>query len=149
MKTEKLPKRKHPRVQIDYSQEETITDQAAAKELTMSSIIKKLEKGIMPSLASGLIYSSDLGLRNLQDVVEKQRETEKLFYQLPVEIRNLMKHDISNFESVVFDPKNADVLKRHNLLIEQRDNHKELLHAIKGLKESSKVESLPTVKPTE
>lgn len=110
-----------------------ITDQAPAQELTMSSIVKKLEKGILPRFAEGLIYSTDLGVRNLQDVVDRQNEVEELYYSLHTDIRAAMGHDIKNFESVIFDPKNADLLKRHGLLVESRDQHKELIATIKDL----------------
>lgn len=130
------------RLSYDFSDEKVITDQAPAKELTMSAIVKKLEKGIMPNLRDGLIYSTDLGVRNLQEVRERQKQTEDLFYQLPLEIRNLMGQNIDNFEQVVTDPKNAEILLQHGILQQKRDNHTELINAISGLRED-----LPKAEP--
>lgn len=122
------------RVSYDYSDEKCITDQAAASELTMASIQAKIEKGIMPQLASDLRYSNDHGLRNFQDVFDRTQEVKQLYEQLPTAIRQKMGNDIRNFESVIFDPQNAQLLLDHGLLIEEKDNHKELITAINGLK---------------
>lgn len=130
------------RVRI-HNSDPVITDQAAAQDLTMLSIVKKLENGIMPRFNEGLIYSTDLGLRNLQDVVERKKQVDDLFYQLPIEIRNVMQHDLSNFEKVLFDPKNSELLAKHGLITEKRDNHMELLNAIKSISKPSPDEQKP------
>ena len=124
------------RVSIDYSDEKLITDQAAEKELTMASIVKKLEKGIMPNIKQGLVYSNDPQVRNLQDVVERSNEINDLFYQLPTELRDQMGHDIKNLEKVIFDEKNIPLLEKYGLIVSKKDNHKELINAINGLKPS-------------
>ncbi|UYD39193.1 MAG: internal scaffolding protein [Wigfec virus K19_137] len=118
------------------NKDKLITDQAAGQELTMASIVKKLEKGIMPRLTEGTFYSTDLGIRNLQDVVERKNQIDDLFYQLPTEIRSAMQNDIQNFESVIFDPKNTELLQKHGLLVKEHDKHKELVSAINSLKPS-------------
>ena len=148
----KIHKTKRPngstRVVYDFSHIQSTTDQSAAVDMTMASIKLKLDKGIMfPQ--NEPFYSSDLGIRNLQDVHARQQQTEKLFYQLPVEIRSLMQNDISNFESVIFDPKNKDLLSKYDLLVTKRDNHQELLHAITALKPTSSepVEDTPKKAP--
>lgn len=122
------------RVSYDFSDEKTITDQAAASELTMDSIVKKLEKGILPNFKEGLIYTSDLGVRNLQDLVERSNEVQNTFNALPSEIKQLMGQNIQNFDAVLFDPANEELLLKHGLLVQEKDNHKELIHAINGLK---------------
>lgn len=124
------------RVQIDYSKEKCLTDQHFAKELTMANIVKKLEKGIMPQLREGLIYSTDIGLRNLQDVVDFQRHVEEVYNQLPTEIKQKMGNNIENFESVIFNSENKDLLLKHGLLVQKRDEHQELLNAINAMKVS-------------
>lgn len=128
------------RVSYDYSDEKCITDQAGATELTMSSIVKKLEKGIMPVLNENLYYSNDLGLRNLQDVIEKKQQVESLYHQLPTEIKQKMGNDLKNFEKVLFDPDNSDLLLKHGLLVREQDKHKELISAINAINPSPELQ---------
>lgn len=122
------------RISYDYSDEKLITDQAAANELTMASIVKKLEKGILPVLAQNLSYSNDLGLRSFQDVFERKELVQKLYDQLPVEIKQKMGNNIKNFDNVIFDESNTELLLKHGLLVQTKDKHKELIAAINAIK---------------
>lgn len=121
------------RISYDFSDVDCITDQHSAVEMSMASIVQKLEKGIQPRLIDGPLYTTDLGIRNLQDVMQRQQQTTDLFLQLPTEIRALMGNNIQNFEEVIFDPKNTDLLKKHSLIVETHDKHKELIHAINSI----------------
>lgn len=98
---------------------ESITEQEHAPHLTMKSIAKQLERGIGFREAQGAIYSIDLGLRNLQDIHEKHDEVINLFNQLPTEIKKLAQNDFRNFESILTDPQNYEVLKKHNLFVDK------------------------------
>ena len=124
------------RISYDFSDEKPITDQAPAKELTMDSIVAKLEKGIMPILADGSLYSEDIGIRNLQDVFDVKQKVTDLYNQLPSAIKQKMGNDITKFESVIFNPENADLLLEHGLLVKKTDTHRELINAISELKPS-------------
>lgn len=123
-------KTKHTRVQVSFKNEKRLTDQSHAKELTMANIQKRLERGIMFPQASNAFYSTDLGIRNLQDLHERQKSIQDFYARLPLEIRDLMKHDVKNFDKVLFDPQNRDLLLSHGLLVEKDKEHKKLVSAL-------------------
>lgn len=136
------------RIQYDYSDEKVITDQAPASELTMESIRKRLENGTLQLSGEGAIYSSDPGVRNLQELIERKDYIEGLYNQLPTEIKEKMHNNILNFEKVIFDESNKDLLLKHGLATREVDKHKELISAITALGDKIGSKSETAEKPS-
>lgn len=97
--------------------EASITDPDSFRELSMSSIKRKLEQGIMhTNLTNNAFYSLEpLKYTNLQDALSFHQQVQDQFYSLPSEIRKGMGNDLKNFESYLADPKNHDTLLKYGL----------------------------------
>ena len=104
------------------------TEQEHAPHMTMTAIAKQLERGINFTHAPNAIYSTDIGLRNLQDVHEYARHTKQLFDQLPTEVKKLANNDPLQFESILFDEQNRDVLKKYDFFVERDKESAKLYH---------------------
>lgn len=127
-KNVKIRKRSTIRSQIDYSHLTSIVDQSEAAENTMASIVKKLERGIMPTLATNLFYSEQApAIKTYQDVFAAQEAAISAYNQLPTEIKQLMGNDYKNLETVLFDPKNKDILEKYNLITQRKKDKMEVL----------------------
>lgn len=96
--------------------EESITDQAAAVEMTMASIVKKIERGQMPQLSVNTFYGEQPKVKNLQDVFDVAEKARYLYDLLPSEIKKGMGNDYKNLESFINDPKNKELLQKYELL---------------------------------
>lgn len=119
--------------------EQSITDQSSAPELSMASVRKKLEKGIISNNFTSDVFYSEQPLRfnNLQDALDFHQQTQREFDSLPVELRKMMGHDIRNLEVFLTDPKNAETLKEYGLLPKTRDGVSEIVNAVNELKTNS------------
>lgn len=95
------------------------TEQEHAPHMTMSAIAKQLERGVNFKHTPNAIYSTDLGLRNLQDVYEFTRQTKELFDQLPSEIKKLANNDPLQFEEMINNTQNHDTLKKYDFFVEK------------------------------
>lgn len=119
-KPEFMKNRKRSTFSISLSEfPESITEQEHAPHMSMKSIAKQLERGIGFRETNSAIYSTDLGLRNLQDVHDKHQQVVELFNQLPTEVKKLAQNDFRNFEAILADEKNYDVLKKYDLFVDK------------------------------
>ena len=118
------------RVQLT-TPEKSITNQDMAKEFTMASIVKKLQRGQPVPMANDTFYSTNVNVTNLQDVTDFLADTKSRYDSLPSEIRKLMNNDMRNFEAVLRDEKNRDILNKHGLYQQTRDGITEIVNAIK------------------
>lgn len=116
--------------------EKSITNQSMKGALSMASISEKLlKKGIAFPSASDVFYSTAVQPKNLQETLDFMKETSKSYEALPYDLKKLMNFDIKNFESVLLDEKNADVLKKSGLVKIERDGVSEIVKAVKELSE--------------
>ena len=81
---------------VNVCRQKSIVDQDQ-RDWSMQRIVDNIKKGVAPKLKQGLLYSTDLGVRNLQDVHDRLQASNDMFMRLPVEIRDLCKHDPRNF----------------------------------------------------
>lgn len=113
--------------------EKSITNQNMKQALSMASIAEKLtKKGIPFPTASDVFYSNQPQARNLQESMEHMSQVSKSYDVLPYEIKKLMEFNVKNFEKVLTDPKNQDVLIKHGLMQQDRDGITEIVNAIKS-----------------
>jgi len=98
--------------------EASITDPDSFRELSMSSIKRKLEQGIMHNnLTDNAFYSLEpLKYSNLQDALNFHQHVTDRFNALPSEIRKAMGNDLKNFEPYLADPKNKETLQKYGLI---------------------------------
>lgn len=138
VKENRVRKRSTIRCQIDYTNEVSIVDQSSIAENTMESIIRRLERGVMPRLTDNVFYSEVAPtITNYQDVHAAQQKALDAYNRLPSAIKQLMYNDPRNLESVLFDPKNADLLLYHNLIVKkEKDVHTVLVEGFESLKNS-------------
>lgn len=107
---------------------ESITEQEHAPHMTMKSIAKQLERGIGFRQANDPIYTSDLGIRNLQDVHERHNQVMDMFNHLPTDVKKLAQNDFRNFEHVLSNPENYELLKKYDLFVDNSKDSTKLYH---------------------
>lgn len=97
----------------------TITDQDAGQELTMKSIVAKMEKGVMPRMVEGVYLPQPSKLINYQDVHALQQISLDLYNQLPTSVKTAMGNNYSNLEGFINDPKNQELLLKEGILVQK------------------------------
>lgn len=115
--------------------EQSITDTDSARELSMESIKRKLEKGLPVTYTNDSFHSlKPLRYTNLQDALDFQQQVAQQFESLPSGLRKEMGNDIRNFETYVSDPKNNDTLVKYGLAKKREATNTDVVNAVNDLK---------------
>ncbi|UYD39244.1 MAG: internal scaffolding protein [Wigfec virus K19_174] len=135
---------KRKRVQLVCS-ETSITDPDAARELSMASVIKKLEKGFnVPLTADTFSSLTPLKYTNLQDCLDFHQQVTQTFESLPSDLRKLMGNDLRNFEDFIHDPKNQQTLLDYGLASKPDASNSQILEALKSQKPAQEDSKTPS-----
>lgn len=113
----------------------SITDPDESRAFTMTSIKKRLDQGIMPTLTNDSFYSLEsLKYSNLHDALEFHQHIQNEFEALPSAIRKAMGNNIHNFESFLKDPQNAALLKKYGLVTTPDATNQQIINKLDELK---------------
>lgn len=108
------------RIQINCS-EPLITDQSGKNEADVNNIMKQYAKtGMLPQITIPGQYLDISNLPSLEEAYNIVNRANNLFLELPPTIRKLIDNDPSKLENFISDPNNADLLIKHNILVERK-----------------------------
>ena len=109
------------RVQYDCS-EPLITDQSSQKESDINNIMKQYGiTGMLPNITIPGEYRDNSNTPTLEAAYDIVNAANEAFFQLPPNIRKLMDNQPSQLENFIADPNNADLLKKHGILISKNE----------------------------
>lgn len=136
---QKIVKRKNGTRRVQFViEDESITDQEMARELSMASLKAKLEKNIPITNITGNSFHSlePLKYTNLQDALDFHQSVIQQFESLPSGLRKEMGNDIRNFEIFFSDPKNHESLQKYGLVKPRDASNTDIVNELKAVKES-------------
>lgn len=114
--------------------EQSITEPDENNSFSMSSIKKRLDRGIPPVLTDDAFYSLEpLKYTNLQDALAFHQSVTERFESLPSELRKMMGNNIHNFESFITNPENAEVLLKHGIITKRDATNQQIVDGLKDL----------------
>lgn len=118
---------------IDF--EESRTDQAAAKEMTMLSLVKQIERGQLPrNIQTSLAFGEAPAVTSYAELFEKAEEARLLFSQLPAELKSRLHNDPKNMDAFLADKKNEEYLVKIGFL--ERPKSDPVLDTLKNIEKN-------------
>lgn len=110
--------RKHPRVQIEFDQDEGMTRQEFEPECEINNIMNKYQRtGVLTHINRfGAMYG-DFDAVDFQTALQTIKDGEDMFAQLPSSTRKYFDNDPAAFMEFVNDPENIDKLVELGLAV--------------------------------
>lgn len=92
------------------------TEQSHKKKVNINTIVKKIQKGVMPPLRSGGVYGDFTGVPEYQDSLNRVNDAMNDFMALPSDIRKRFDNDPAKLIEFISKEENRQEAERIGLI---------------------------------
>lgn len=118
-----------------------LTDQSQANASDINTIAEQYQRtGMLPVTLKTPSYQYNTNIPSLEDAFKQANDAKDAFSNLPAHIRKLMDNDPSKLENFIADSDNAEILLKHGITIEKKEEPKQstLNDVVDALKQITK-----------